>query len=394
MKYNRLILGTLIRLRTSQAFIDPTSRNGTVAEFTFVDPDLIDNAILYPDSFIEPQDIDIPQDFTAQVGNLENALGLETNSAQINPKAGRISGLELAEPILPGAGVNNPLLWNVFEEGVEHVESSMTPEQWEQIAIEAVKNWMVDHALELDINVETEMFAEGTVRTAVHGDGDMIQMHIPRVFKGVVVEGCRASATLKLGNLISVSFEEWGTIPEEFDVKPVWTVKEAYLALERHSGRKIVAGERNCKPELQILTLTPAFAMGFGDGYEYALAWKLCPIFKEQEQEMMEGKVDAKTGKVYAFQDTVHYLQAKGGVYPIANDGRNPDGQEQAGWPMPFMYVGSELTDTGGNYNTAGTMNFATGGKYMKINSDTCGSSSLSGANGIDWGTSGGTDCE
>jgi hypothetical protein len=46
---------------------------------------------------------------------------------------------------------------------------------------------------------------------------------------------------------------------------------------------------------------------------------------------MMEGIVDAKTGKVYSFQDTVDYFQAKGDVYPLSNDGEGADGSLQAG---------------------------------------------------------------
>ena len=33
---------------------------------------------------------------------------------------------------------------------------------------------------------------------------------------------------------------------------------------------------------------------------------------------------------------------------------------------MPYMYVGTQMTDTGGNYNTAGTMDLYNG-KYVAI---------------------------
>ena len=111
----------------------------------------------------------------------------------------------------------------------------------------------------------------------------------------------------------------------------------------------------------------------------------------------MEGLINAHTGEVYSFVDKVHYLTAKGGVYPISNDKRAPngipDGFEQPGWPMPFMYVGNKITTTGGNYDISGSVSAALSGPYVLI-SDNCGSSSLSGSNGLDWGTSGGTDCK
>ena len=80
-----------------------------------------------------------------------------------------------------------------------------------------------------------------------------------------------------VGNLISMSFEEWGSIPQDFNVQPIWTKDEALVVLEMYVGRDAIGA--NCEPELMILTLTPVFAMGFGDRYDYALAWNVCPIF-------------------------------------------------------------------------------------------------------------------
>ena len=47
---------------------------------------------------------------------------------------------------------------------------------------------------------------------------------------------------------------------------------------------------------------------------------------------MLEAHVDAKTGKIYSFQDTNDYFQAKANVYPTSNDGQAPDGALQNGW--------------------------------------------------------------
>ena len=60
---------------------------------------------------------------------------------------------------------------------------------------------------------------------------------------------------------------------------------------------------------------------------------------------------------------------------------------------MSFMLVGSSLTDVGGNYNVGGTSSFR--GKFARIN-DGCGGASLNvnEAGNINWGNSGGTDCE
>jgi hypothetical protein len=178
-----------------------------------------------------------------------------------------------------------------------HPYGSRNSGEWEIVAIQGVQNWMRDHASELDINVDTELFLDDTVRTAVHDNGDTIQLHIPPVFIGVPVVGARAMASIKLGNLINVGFENWGTVPRHFGVNPVLTAGEARADGATH--------------------------------YHYKLVWRVCPVFEGQEREQMEGLVNARTGKVYSFVVKVHYLQAIGGVFPTANKGRSLDGVEQ-----------------------------------------------------------------
>ncbi len=102
--------------------------------------------------------------------------------------------------------------------------------------------------------------------------------------------------------------------------------------------------------------------------------------------------MDAHSGEVLASKDQNHYAEVKGDVYPVTNDGIVPDGVEQAGWPMPFADATGGTTDTGGNIGTSGSITTDFYGPYVDIN-DNCGSSSLTQSGGIDWGTSGGTDC-
>ena len=51
--------------------------------------------------------------------------------------------------------------------------------------------------------------------------------------------------------------------------------------------------------------------------------------------------MDATTGELIAFQDKNQYASRKimGGVYPVSNDQRPPDGIEQPGWPMPYADI-------------------------------------------------------
>ena len=389
------LVTSVLRIVHINALIKQTNRNGTVAEKSFVHPDLSKD--VRPDALnvFDPQQYEIPHSFLAKVNALEDRLGIHPNSTQIDLSSGRVESFTLAYPILPGSGFGNRLLWSVSssDEDTSH-RSTLTSHEWEELAIQAVKSWMMDYASDLNVNVDTELFANASVRTAVHGDGDTIQLHIPRIFKGVRVLGSRATATIKLGNLINVGFEDWGTIPLNFSVEPTLTVEDAYDVLALSVGHRLILGQDNCDAELQILTMTPSSFRQFGEGYNHVLVWRVCPLFEDQDVEVMEGLVDAHTGEIYSFIDLVHYLEAKGGVYPISNDKLDNNGREQPGWPMPHMYVGSETTDTGGNYFNTGSVSASFNGRYVLIN-DQCGSSSLSSddGSGIDWGQSVGSNC-
>eukprot|EP00956_Cyclotella_meneghiniana_P027366 scaffold61142_cov57-Cyclotella_meneghiniana.AAC.3 len=405
MRFILLFTIVLQILHTNTALIERAHRNNgtTVASQSYVHPDLSKYAT--PDDALdifEPDQYAIPHDFQEKVNAFEGKLGMiqqhyyPDSTTRIDVIYGRVESITLAYPILPGNGFGNRLLWSVSsssaDEEHEHA-AALSSYEWEELAIQAVKNWMMQYAFDLDIHVENELFAKGSVRVAVHADGDMIQLSIPRLFKGIQVLGSRAMATIKLGNLINVGFEDWGNIPSNFSVRPTLTVEDAYDALLTWAvGHRLIRGKDNCEPGLQILTLTPSSRKQFGEGYSHVLVWRVCPIFERQGVEVMEGLVDAHTGEIYSFIDLVHYLEAKGGVYPISNDKKDDSGREQPGWPMPYMYVGSETTDTGGNYFNTGSVSAGFNGPYVSIN-DVCGSSSLSSAGGIDWGQSTGVNC-
>eukprot|EP00569_Conticribra_weissflogii_P003759 CAMPEP_0171330948 /NCGR_PEP_ID=MMETSP0878-20121228/2361_1 /TAXON_ID=67004 /ORGANISM="Thalassiosira weissflogii, Strain CCMP1336" /LENGTH=1637 /DNA_ID=CAMNT_0011831367 /DNA_START=195 /DNA_END=5108 /DNA_ORIENTATION=+ len=391
------------------------------------------------------------------IAETTNSGGGENGKVTVDARTGVLSTLTMSKPILPGNGIGNNLLWSVGSmqdsddiHGQHH--------DLEKISQAAVRNWFDENQSLLGINSKNELFSPGRTRTAIHGNGDMIQMSIRRTFKGIPVVGSRATATIKMGNLINIGLESWGTIPDDFGIDPKLSEDDAFEVLSEFSGRDYVRGRENCKPELQIIALATGVEEvstdsslssvssvngvfdglkltdfheadrlqlrghrnlgkseragsnhddvdnkfeNIGDGYTYSLVWKICPIFFGQAQEIMEGYVDAHTSKIYSFIDKVDYFNAKGSVYPISNDGQGADGTLQQDWPMPYMTVGSELTTTGGNYNQAGNVTAKLSGEYVEMR-DFCNSQNVAEVtqtDGINWGgnaarASSNADCE
>eukprot|EP00804_Cyclotella_cryptica_P017327 CCRYP_018997-RA/>CCRYP_018997-RA protein AED:0.04 eAED:0.04 QI:373/1/1/1/0.62/0.44/9/2479/759 len=410
----RLLLGSPLLLSTTNGLIETPPENDSLASFAFVHPHLHPTVTDgetpdgYPSFTPQTQNLlgpDIlPTAFQDSLTEFEDSLNLVPGTTQIDYLSGRIECLTLSVPILPGGGDGNRLLWRVSTGAEDELRdrssaqertltSPSNADEWAELATSALQGWMSAHASLLEIDTD-ELFEPETVRTAVHGNGDTIQLHIPRTYKGITVSGSRAMATIKLGNLINLGLEQWGTIADDFDVQPQTSLEDAYDALKIYTGTAL--NERvgaKCTPELQIATFYSSGKANFGEGYDYKLVWRVCPTFEGQGVEIMEGIVDAQSGEIYSFVDKVHYFEAKGGVYPISNDNVGFDGMAHVGWPMPYMAVGNEITDGGGNYFNDGSVSGTFNGPYVRIK-DVCGSASLSGYDGLDWSTSGGDDCK
>ena len=78
-------------------------------------------------------------------------------------------------------------------------------------------------------------------------------------------------------------------------------------------------------PRLELIPLA------VGDGIDYRLAW-VVSVKVDDDAGTWEGLVDAANGTLFAFEDRNQYAdgQITGGVYPVSNDQRPPDGVEQA----------------------------------------------------------------
>jgi len=290
--------------------------------------------------------------------NIYEALEDEKGGkVMIETGTGKISSLILSDAIIPGKGRGNRLLWSV---GTAHDEGHgpLTDHRvLSDVVVESVKGW-IEQNIEA---IQIDMAELGEERSAVHGGGEHVQVIIRRMYKGVPVEGSQAHAEISQGNIITFGLMEWAEISSDFNVFPAISSQTAKEAVAKKTGYPMTGGE-TCEAELKIITISanhrnqgqgnrpnrlfrgmtinndngqegqgqgpPPFAQA----YLHKLVWEVCPTLEGQTIEKFVAQVDAETGEVYLFKDSNDYLEAKGGVYPISNDGIVPDGVSQAGW--------------------------------------------------------------
>jgi hypothetical protein len=200
--------------------------------------------------------------------------------------------------------------------------------------------------------------------------GQIIQIHSQRALNGIPVRDSGVTAFINHGNLVLFGLQNWG------DAGSV--AAGAQIAAEQ--GKSVIA--QHAQPHV-IESWSKGGRLEYipmvrGEGYEYRLVWALKAGLRD-DHGTWEGLVDAVSGELIAFEDKNQYAARKviGGVYPVSNDQRPPDGIEQVGWPMPFANV----TTTAGTMttNSAGTLGCVSGnistalvGRYARMN-DACG---------------------
>ena len=265
----------------------------------------------------------------------------------IDKGAGKVSSVTLAEPVIPGGGDNNRLLWSV---GTSHDGHGPLQDhrKLSDVAAAAVKNWIGQYADTFGINV-AELVTANTGVTE-----QTIQIAYRRQYKDVEVEGAHVTATVTEGNLNLLGFDDFEDI--QLETNPTISSDDAVAAVETFTGHS-TNGRGKTEPKLKIISMatdnpgqtgkpnrglfrgarkTQAQAQGqgppFGRAYTHKLVWEVYPTFDEQTVETFVAQVDAESGEVYRFQDMNDYLEITGGVYPVTNDGVVPDGVEQSGW--------------------------------------------------------------
>ena len=258
--------------------------------------------------------------------NDDESISLQENSPsdtnakniQFDARSGHIASLVMSTPLLPGKGMGNNLLWSVgtaaantanveFDEitidgdddiismdeiqldyegdinggSEEYNGAPTTTREWELYAEQAIQHWVADNQNVLQID-PSQLFGDTSddiihsldssntsntspnkINTAVHSNGELIQIYIPRTHNSIPIIGSHATASIHQGNLIHFGLEKWEDIDEEsFEERPSINVEGAFEKLVEYVG---LLGEGNttelfdemefwCMSELQILT--------------------------------------------------------------------------------------------------------------------------------------------
>ncbi len=315
-------------------------------------------------------------------------LGVATGGARLDARSGRFETLLPARPLLPGDGAGNTLAWDDLA-----IAAPADRDALEGAGRDAFRGFLEVHAQALGIDAG-EL---GEVGVTAHEGGDLIQIHVLRRIDGLPVAGSYVSGVVNHGNLVLLGVHRWDAAPALGPDPTRLSSDQAGAALRRYLQPLRVSGDWG-KPQLLFVPMSRGRKLldfELGSGYDLRLVWAIRPRF-EGDLGHWQALVDAVSGEVLSFEDTNHYAEIKGGVLPVTNDGIDPDGVEQAGWPMPFDNVsttsGTQTSDTGGNLVAAGSMTSNLAGPFIRMN-DNCGAISLTQSDGIDFGTSAGTDC-
>jgi hypothetical protein len=325
------------------------------------------------------------------------ALGAPAESAYLDLRSGRWAAVLPAVPVVPGDGVGNELSWGGLGVAAPRSEAELEDAAWR-----ALFGWIRRHAGVLGIDP-----AELAVPSiAVHDRGALIQVSGRRVVGGVPVRDASFTAVLGRGNLVVFGTRNWGEVT--VSIAPAVGSRGAEAAVSAYLG-ELGSGGRWRQPHLALVPVAVGDAPGLpaSSGLGYRLVWVISPELRSGLPGAWEALVDAETGEVLAFADTLLYLAAggpsvrsvTGGHLPVSNNGVPPGGVEEAGAPVPYADLevdGQTLfADGGGNLLQCvdGTVTSRLDGRLAVI-SDGCGAISESTAGAIlDFGTNAGTDC-
>ena len=200
--------------------------------------------------------------------------------------------------------------------------------------------------------------------------GQLVYIYVPRIVGGVLVRNSSIGVTINHGNLVLLGLQNWGDVATS--LAPSVSSDQARAVASDHAAP--FGSTFGKAASLELIPVSP------GDvTLSYRLAWVIRMKLVDDIGNW-EALVDAHSGELLNFEDKNEYAQRQifGGVYPVSNDQRPPDGIEQAGWPMPYAEHHTTARTprsptSGGNIGCiTGSISTALQGRFLRI-TDTCG---------------------
>ena len=300
-------------------------------------------------------------------------LGVARDRAYYDWRGARWASIMVSHPLIPGDGKNNnvaPIEGYSKEAGIRRA--------------------LFDYLSQRQAELRIELSELGQPRIGIYTDGNLVQVHAPRVVDGIPVRDSGLTAIINHGNLVLLGLQNWGTL--NASVTPAKTAAQAeasvsnYLSpftvtsLVQPTRLEIVPLARGEKspPWWRGPATSTASAGGHGQG-------------RRRPRQLGVAGDAGRPAHLVRGQEPVCLAQIMGGVYPVSNDQRPPDGVEQPGWPMPYADItagaNNFFTDGGGNIGcSTGPVTSTLSGRYMRM-VDTCGAiNETSAAGDIDLG--------
>ncbi len=318
----------------------------------------------------------------------------------IDPRSATAVNLLASQPIIPGDGAANQLTMADLGRSLGRQVSSVDA----GVVGEALRRYALRNRNLLGIDARQLGAARAT-----QVNGNLWQVTIPQIYRGIPVRDGRVAATISHGNVVVMGTESWGNV--RIATAPSIDAAGALENGFAFAGGRAAEDVMIRGPQLEIVPVAPpqyqageAFAGPIGSGYDHWLVWTF--VFRRSpEVAHWEVMVDATSGEVVAFVDKIQHQQRQvtGGVYPVTSTGVCPNpaqcGILQSNWPMPFTDTGlaspNNFTNGAGIFNfTSGTVTTTLTGRFVDI-VDTCGAVSATSTTGnINLGgTNGQHDC-
>ena len=265
----------------------------------------------------------LPQDRQAALQASLGQLQVAPEHAFLDLRSGRWGTLLLSQPVLPGG-----------TDGAAGKTLGRPSASWRQAgpaeAWDGLRGFLERYQEALRIRPQ-ELGSAGDV--ASHGAGEVFQIHAPRIFEGIPVEGSYLTAVINHGNLVLLGTRRWGDI--NTSLEPAISGDQAAAALDE--------GQVGIPVQAPTLSLVPQPQDGpQGPTYGHRLAWKI------RTDSAYEALVDAHSGELLSLEHRsrgVNPASVVGGVYPSSSDGVGASGTEQPQWPMPYAWVRDGFSD-------------------------------------------------